>query len=123
MKYLCLAYYDEDALARLPASALEDLGRECGPRDEAMRAQGHLVTVASLAEGSAMTLQPAAGSTSVREGHVVDGPRQVGAIFILEARDLNEAIRVASMHPAACLHEELGWAVEVRPIESFEQVQ
>ncbi len=123
MKYLCLAYYDVDACARLSAQAHEDLARECGPRDEAMRAQGHLVAVASLAEASAMTLQPAGGSTSVDEGHVVAGSRQVGAVFILEARDLNEAVRVASAHPAACLHGELGWAVEVRPIESFEQVQ
>lgn len=123
MKYLCLAYYDTEAFARVPAQALEDLVRESGPHDEAMRAQGHLVTVASLAEDSAMALRPAAGSTTVDEGHVVAGNRQVGAIFILEARDLNEAIRVASAHPAACLHEELGWAVEVRPIESYEQVQ
>jgi hypothetical protein len=35
------------------------------------------------------------------------------------ARDLNEAIRVASMHPGARLGEHLGWAVEVRPISEF----
>lgn len=123
MKYLCLAYYDPEACARLSAGALEDLAGECAPRDEAMRARGHLVALASLAEDSAMTLQPAGGKTSVNTGHVVAGNRQVGAMFILEANDLNEAIRIASMHPAASLHEELGWAIEIRPIESFEQPQ
>lgn len=32
------------------------------------------------------------------------------------ARDLNEAIRIASMHPAARLGEQGGWALEIRPI-------
>jgi hypothetical protein len=123
MKYLCLAYYDVDACARLSPQAQQDLTRECGTRDQALRAHGQLVTVASLAEDGAMTLQPAGGETSVNPGHVVAGNRQVGAIFILDARDLNEAIRVASTHPAACLHEELGWAIELRPIDSFEQAQ
>ncbi len=39
----------------------------------------------------------------------------------IEARDLNEAIRVASKHPAAHLGEHVRWGIEVRPIEGFEQ--
>jgi hypothetical protein len=39
-----------------------------------------------------------------------------GGLFIIEAQDLAEATRVASMHPGARLGEHLGWAVEVRPI-------
>jgi hypothetical protein len=35
--------------------------------------------------------------------------------------DPDEAIRVASMHPAAHLGEQVGWAIEVRPIEGSEQ--
>jgi len=44
----------------------------------------------------------------------------VGGFFIIEARDLNEAIRVASKHPAAHLGEQVGWGIEVRPIETYE---
>jgi hypothetical protein len=35
---------------------------------------------------------------------------------IIEARDMNEAIRIASMHPAAQLGEEGGWAIEIHPV-------
>ena len=44
----------------------------------------------------------------------------MGGFFIIEARDLDEAIRVASKHPAANLGEQVGWGVEVRPIEAYE---
>lgn len=40
----------------------------------------------------------------------------MGGLFIIEARDLNEAIMVASKHPAAHMGEEVGWGIEVRPV-------
>jgi hypothetical protein len=40
---------------------------------------------------------------------------------MIEASDLNDAIRVASKHPAAHLGEQLGWGIEVRPVEFFQQ--
>jgi hypothetical protein len=43
----------------------------------------------------------------------------VGGLVLIEARDLNEAIQVASLHPAARMDEELGWGIELRPIEEF----
>jgi hypothetical protein len=57
---------------------------------------------------------------------VTDGPftetkEQVGAFFLIEAQDLNEATRVASHHPAAHLGEQVGWGIEVRPIDYFMQ--
>jgi hypothetical protein len=45
----------------------------------------------------------------------------LGAFFIIEADDRDEAIRIASMHPAAHLGEQVGWGVEVRAIEMFQQ--
>jgi hypothetical protein len=48
-------------------------------------------------------------------------PPHVGGFFIIEAQHLNEAIRVSSKHPTAHLGEHVGWDIEVRPIEGFEQ--
>jgi hypothetical protein len=56
----------------------------------------------------------------VTDGPFVETKEQVGGFFIIEARDLNEAIRVASKHPAANIGEQAGWAIEVRPIEMYE---
>jgi hypothetical protein len=52
----------------------------------------------------------------VTDGPFVETRETVGGLIIIEARDLNEAIRIASMHPAARLGEQGGWALEIRPI-------
>jgi len=120
MKYLCLAYYDEKKFEALPKAELEAIVRECPPHDEALRQSGHLIVQASLGPTRATaTLRPRNGKPSVTDGPYVETKEQVGGFFIIEARDLNDAIRVASKHPAANIGEQVGWAVEVRPIEGY----
>jgi hypothetical protein len=120
MKYLCLAYYDEKKFEALPNAELEAIVRECPPHDEALRQSGHLIVQASLGPTRATaTLRPRNGKPSVTDGPYVETKEQVGGFFIIEARDLNDAIRVASKHPAANIGEQVGWAVEVRPIEGY----
>jgi hypothetical protein len=41
----------------------------------------------------------------------------LGSFFLLEAKNIQEAVELASMHPAANLGENMGWCIEVRPIE------
>jgi hypothetical protein len=120
MRYLCLGYYDEDAFDRLSPGELEKLVGECGVHDAALRASGHLVSVASLAHRSARSLRPDGGATSVTDGPFAETKEIVGSFFVIEAADLDDAVRIASLHPAAQLGERLGWGVEVRPIDSFE---
>ena len=43
----------------------------------------------------------------------------VGGLFIIEADSQEEAMRIASMHPAAQLGEEGGWAVELVPLDFY----
>ena len=43
----------------------------------------------------------------------------VGGFFIIEAADRQEAIRIASLHPAAALGEQAGWGLELLPIERY----
>ena len=62
------------------------------------------------------TIRPRSGKPVVTDGPFAETREKVGGLVVIEARDLNEAIRVASLHPAAHLGEDLGWAVEVRPI-------
>jgi hypothetical protein len=65
-------------------------------------------------------VRPRHGRVSVTDGPFAETKEQLGGFFIIEARDLNEAIRVASQHPAAHLGEEIGWGIEVRPMDVFE---
>jgi hypothetical protein len=52
---------------------------------------------------------------------MTDGPfaetkEQVGGFFMIEAKDMDEAMSIASKHPAAHLGEQVGWGIEVRPL-------
>ena len=121
MKFLCLAYYDPSATAALPEAELASIVSQCPSFDEALRATGRLVAQASLGEpGSTRVIR----SRRSRKLHVTDGPfaeskEMVGGFFIIDAADMNDAVRVASLHPAAQIGEETGWAVEIWPIEHF----
>jgi hypothetical protein len=124
MKYLCLAYYDEKKFEALSKDEVSAIVSQCHAHDEELHASGQLVMVGSLGAGRASaSLRPRNGKTSVTDGPFAETKEQVGAFFIIEARDLNEAIRVASKHPAAVLGEEVGWGIEVRPIETCQAAE
>jgi hypothetical protein len=115
MKYLCLIFFDPEESGRLLERDWKTLEGEHLLYVAALRASGHLV--------AAEALQPAEASTVVRRRNgklsVTDGPHaetkeQLGGFFLIEARDLNEAILVASKMPSA----RLG-SIEVRPIREL----
>ena len=115
MKYLCLAYGNEEHMKTLTKAEFEALAAKCKVHDEELRRTGQVVMTESL-EWAATTIRPRGGKPVVTDGPFVETKEKAGGLFIVEARDLNEAIRIASLHPAAHLGEGLGWAIEVRPI-------
>jgi hypothetical protein len=124
MRYLCLCYYAESKFQGLIEEELEALGPACRPYDEALRSSGHLMLVGSLAlPSSSRTVRPGADGPRISEGPFSQTPDPVGAFFIIEADDMDHAIEVAAKHPAANLGEHLGWAIEIRPIDMFDQSQ
>lgn len=116
MKYLCLAYGDEEKSNAMTQSQMEALIRDCRTYDEELQKSGHLISGMSLGWG-ATTLRLRNGKLSITDGPFAATKEVVGGLVLIEAKDLNEAIQVASLHPAARMGEELGWGVEVRPIE------
>ncbi|MEO8751547.1 MAG: YciI family protein [Casimicrobiaceae bacterium] len=122
MKFLCLAYYDEKKFDALPKPELDAMVRECKAHDEALQKGGHLMLVGSLAAPrTTSSIRPRGGKPAVTDGPFAETKEQIGAFFIIEARDLEEATQVASRHPAAHLGEHVGWGIEVRPIDYFMQ--
>jgi len=121
VKYLCLAYYDERAFDALSKAELDALVSKCAAYDGALRESGRLVVQASLGSPRTSTvLRPRNEKPSITDGPFIETKEQVGGFFIIEAEDLDEAIRVASKHPAANIGGEVGWAVEIRPVEGYE---
>jgi len=119
VKYLCLAYYDEKKLETLSEAEMEAIGRDCQPLDAQLQRSGHLLEVGSLAATrESVSLRPRGGKPVVTDGPYAETKEQLGSYFLIEARDLKEAIAIASLHPAARLNEHLGWGIEIRPIET-----
>ena len=122
MKYLLLAYGDERKMEALSEKELATIGAECRPYDDELRKSGRVVAMGSLAPTRmTTTIRTRNGRLLATDGPFVETRETLGGFLIIEARDLNEAIRIASRHPAALLNERLGWAVELRPFEYFEE--
>jgi hypothetical protein len=112
MRYVCLVYREEKRVDAMSRPEFAAFVAEHRAYDEALRKSGRGIT----AEG----LQPVRTATTVRmrNGQVIttDGPfaetkEQLGGFFLIDAPDLDEAIRVAAKIPAA----RLG-SIEIRPV-------
>ena len=121
MKYLCLGYYEPDKFDGMPEAAQEAIARECRPHDEKLYATGRVPLVASLEHRKAVTLRPGKNGPTVIDGPYSEAKEVVGSIFLVEADGLDEAVRIASLHPAANWGEHLGFAIEVRPIDYWDE--
>jgi hypothetical protein len=120
MKYLCLAYYDPEKMDALPPDELKAMVSQCPPRDAELKATGRLVLSASLQDrNKTISMRPRAGQPTVTDGPFAEAKELVGGFFIIEAADRKEAIRIASLHPAATLGEQAGWGIELLPIGRY----
>ena len=112
MKYLCLVYYDEKDLEAMPADEFAAFSEEHVVLDEELRRSGHSIVAEALQPvHTATTLRVRNGKLSTTDGPFAETKEQLGGFYLLEARDLNEAIQAAARIPAA----RVG-SIEVRPI-------
>lgn len=109
MKYLCLVYLDESA----PTGIKDSECFECG---EALRRSGHLVAAEPLHPVStATTVRVRNGQVTVTDGPFAETKEQLAGFYLLEARDLNEAIQLAAKIPPA-----RAGSIEVRPVRELD---
>jgi hypothetical protein len=115
MKYLCSIFFDEKNLDALSESASQALTDESLAFDQTLRARGHLIAAQALQPVSAATtVRMRSGKLSVTDGPFAETHEQIGGFLLIEAKDLNEAIQLASKIPSI----RLG-GIEVRPIKEL----
>jgi hypothetical protein len=115
MKYLCLVYLEERKLDALSRSEYDALVGEALAYDEELRQSGHyIVSDALQSVETATTIRVRNGKVTTTDGPVAETKEQLGGFVLIDARDLNDAIRVAARIPPA----RLG-SVEVRPIQEL----
>jgi hypothetical protein len=114
MKYLCLAYEEEATLNALSPTEWEALREETYAYVHALEQGGQLVTALPLQSArTATTLRVRNGRLLATDGPFAETKEQIGGFFLVEARDLNEAIQIAARWPSA----RIG-SIEVRPVEN-----
>ncbi len=112
MKYVCLCYDEEKKLKGMPKNEWDAVVRETYAYNEELRQNGRLITSQVLQPvETATTVRVRNGKASTTDGPFAETKEQLGGFYLIEARDLNEAIQVASRLSGA----RLG-CIEVRPV-------
>ena len=113
MQYLCLAYEEERKLNELTEAEWQVLRRETLDYVEILKKSGHLLDARPLRSAvAATTLRIRHGQLSVTDGPFAETKEQIGGYFLVQAVDVDEAIRIAKGWPSA----RIG-SIEVRPVE------
>jgi hypothetical protein len=115
MKYLALIYENEKQWETMPKDKADAMMGEYGAFTDSARKSGHVLGGEALQPTqTATTVRVRNGKVSTTDGPFVETKEQLGGYYLLEAKDLNEAIQVAARIPGA----RTG-GVEVRPIMTF----
>jgi hypothetical protein len=116
MKYLCLIYDEEKKLAAMSQGESDAFMGEYFAFTEGIRKSGHYLGGEALQPvQNATTIRSRNGKLSTTDGPFAETKEQLGGFYLIEAKDLNEAIQVAGKIPSA----RLG-CVEVRPVVVFD---
>ena len=122
MKYLCLGYFNREKMDALSKQEIDSLMGKCKPLVDELYERSELLLDAGL-ETESTCVRTVGGTVTVTDGPFVETKEQIGNAMLIEARDLNDAIRIASMHPAIRMSEaeRYGWGMEIRPVSVIEQ--
>ena len=111
MKYLALVYYDEKLMEQKSQQEWDALNQECIACVEGLSESGHFITGSPLMPtSSATTVRVRDKRVTVTDGPFAETKEQLAGFYMLEAKDLNEAIALAGKIPPA----RYG-SIEVRP--------
>jgi hypothetical protein len=115
MKYLCLIYDDEKKWETMSKAEADAYMGEYFAFTDAVKASGHYIAGHALKPvQTATTVRSRNGKLSTTDGPFAETKEQLGGYYLIEARDLNDALQVAQKIPSV----RTG-SIEVRPIEEF----
>ena len=111
MKYACLVYIDANIMGALSTEEGTKLTDATVEADWDLRQRGHLILAQPLqSPETAVTIRVRNGKLSKTDGPFAETKEFLGGFYLIEARDMDEAIRIAEEDPMASMG-----SVEVRP--------
>lgn len=119
MKFMLVIYNDPTLLDSLPQAEADGMMRDCLAHADDLRRDGYLWESQMLEDAAtAKSVRIRSGRTKVTDGPYSEAKEVLGGFNLIEARDMDEAVRIASEFP---------WAktgcVEVRPVRDIEAVR
>ena len=112
MRYICMVHFEGRLLDEMPPAERQIFNRRSSDYDRELQEKGHYVIAEAIQGGdSAVLVRVRNGRPTTTDGPYIETKEQMAGFILIEARDMNEAIRLASGIPLA----ELG-TIEVRPI-------
>ena len=119
MKFLMLIHTDDALMDALPAGEFERRMRGCFEHADELKAKGCLLGSQQLeAPATARTLRVRDGQARIVDGPYAETKEMLAGYNIIEATDIDEAMRIASAFPWA----QTG-SIEVRPIRDMDAVR
>ena len=111
MKYLCLVYLDEKKLEEVPDS-------ECLAFARGLKESGRQIAAEALQSvEAATTVRVRNGKVSMTDGPFAETKEQLAGYYMLECKDLDEAIEWAKRIPTGCKGAD--GCIEIRPIHEL----
>jgi hypothetical protein len=115
MRYLCLIYDNEAKMSEMQKTDGDAIMKEYGAFTEEIKTSGKYIAGEALHRvSSATTLRVRNGKLSTTDGPFAETKEQLGGFYLIDATDLNDAIRIASKIPSV----RTG-SIEVRPVVDF----
>ncbi|MET4728285.1 hypothetical protein ABIE09_002092 [Lysobacter enzymogenes] len=119
MKFLVMIYNDDALIEALPDGEYATMMRGCLQHADQMRADGKLMDSQMLAPpAQSVSLRTRSGRTTFLDGPFAEAKEYLGGFNLIEAADMDEALRIA---------QEFPWSrtgrIEVRPVLDFEAVR
>jgi hypothetical protein len=117
MKYLCLIYDDEKKIEGMSqADSDQFMAAYFAFSDDIQKSGQYVAGEALQPVQTATTLRSRNGKVSTTDGPFAETKEQLGGFYLVEAKDLNEALQVAARIPSV----RTG-SIEVRPVVDFTQ--
>lgn len=118
MQFLCLGYLNMEQFDAAPDDVNNEIMARCFAQCRTFRETGKVIEEEALEHArTSKTIRPRGGKPLVTDGPFIETKEQLGSFFVVEADTIDEAVELASLHPAAIFGEEYGFGIEVRPIQ------
>jgi hypothetical protein len=112
MKYICLGYYDPKRVETMTEDERDAMSDEIYEYNDHLLTNGHSVSGEALQPSeTALTLYWKSGKVATTDGLYAETKEQLGGFGVLEARGMNHAIQLMSLHSAL----KYGMTWEIRP--------